>query len=75
MTETLVQVICGRCGGDGIDQQGDNPVPCVTCNETGYIDRARINIDDIMDKIQDTIDKVNDVKSVVDNIWGIVENL
>ena len=46
MTKTM-KVICPNCNGKGHWWFGSNyifpaPIPCIKCNETGYIEREEI---------------------------------
>jgi DnaJ-class molecular chaperone len=72
MTQAIIRVQCGRCGGSGTDDNkhdvnGDSvPESCTVCGGDGYVSSMELDITDIMDKFDDIEDKLDDMKEVVD---------
>jgi DnaJ-class molecular chaperone len=88
MTEADIKTQCPRCLGTGVETEGNPPVtqPCTGCDGTGYREKDKIDIteiiaevddveetaDDILDKVKDLKEKLDETKEVCDKILKIV---
>lgn len=69
---------CPQCGGDGIRQVADGPLPpvivelpCAYCSSTGYVQDVELDstkIDNLLDKANNIVDKCNNIIDKCNNI-------
>ncbi len=66
-----ISQVCGRCGGDGIEEitQADPPAPpttatCGGCDGAGFLITGQLD-DDLIDKLNDMENKINDIFELV----------
>lgn len=68
MADAIIKILCSRCRGSGVDNNGEDPVECAPCGGTGYRGVSFMDITAIMDKLDDIQDDVKKIKKKVDGM-------